>query len=63
MYVLLDRTEEATMRMKLQQGYLRLVHILQDLLNHEWSDVDMTSKEHLAEIKEKAQSLAPKYGL
>lgn len=63
MYVLLDRTEEATMRMKLQQGYLRLVHILQDLLNHEWSDVDMTSKEHLAEIKEKAQALAQKYGL
>lgn len=63
MYVLLDRTQEVTMRLRVQRSYLRLVKILQDLLNHEWAGADMTSQENLNEIKAKAEALADKYGL
>ena len=63
MYILLDRTQEVTMRLKLQRAYLRLVNILQDLLNHEWIGADMASQEKLNEIKDKAETLADKYGL
>ena len=62
-YVLLDRTQEVAMRLKLQRAYLRLVNILQDLLNHEWIGADMASQENLNEIKDKAEALADKYGL
>ena len=63
MNVILDRTEEVTVRIKLQQDYLRLVQILQDIIHHEWEDADMASHEKLGEIKEKAEAIAEKYGL
>lgn len=62
MNVILDRTEEVTVRIKLQRDYLRLVQILQDIIDHEWADADMTSQEKLSDIKEKAESIAEKYG-
>ena len=63
MYVILDRTEEVTMRSRLQRSYLRLVNILQDLLNNDIDGADMTSQEKLEEIKDKAEMLSHKYGL
>ena len=63
MNVILDRTEEVTVRIKLHQDYLRLVQILQDIFHHDWEDADMTSHEKLVEIKEKAEAIAEKYGL
>ena len=62
MNVILDRTEEVTVRLKLQRDYLRLVQILQDIIDHEWEDADMTSQEKLSDIKEKAEAIAEKYG-
>lgn len=62
MNVIMDRTKEVTVRIKLQRDYLRLVQILQDIIDHEWGDADMTSQEKLREIKEKAETIAEKYG-
>lgn len=62
MNVILDRTEEVTVRIRLQRDYLRLVQILQDISNHEWGDADMSSQEKLKEIQEKAEAIAEKYG-
>lgn len=61
MNVLLDRTEEVTVRLKLQQDYLRLVQILQEISCHEWEDADMASHEKLKDIKKRVEAMAEKY--
>lgn len=62
MNVILDRTEEVAVRLRLQRDYLRLVQILHDITRHEWVDADMASQEKLKDIKEKAEAIAEKYG-
>lgn len=63
MYVIINRTDEVTMRSKLHRGYLRLINILHDLLNDELIDADMVSQDKLNEIKNKVDELAKKYEL
>ena len=63
MYVLFDRTKEVSMRSKLQRSYMRLVNILQNLINNEWLGADMTSKENLNDLQQQAETLASKYQL
>ena len=63
MYVLFDRTKEVSMRSKLQCSYMRIVNILQSLINNEWLDADMTSKEKLNDLQQQAGTLASKYQL
>ena len=63
MYVILDRTEEVTIRSKLQQSYWHLLKILQDLSDNEWGSADMAAKKKLEEINDKAKLLAAQYGL
>lgn len=62
MYVILDRTEEVTMRSRLQQDYIHLIQILQELINEDVESIDMTAHEQLAEIKLQAETVAKKYG-
>lgn len=63
MYMVLDRTEEITMRFKAQKSYLHLISILEDLCDREWDDPDIASREKMYEIKKKAETLANKYSL
>ena len=62
MYVIFDRTEEVNMLSKLQKDYIRLLQILQGLINNEWDGADMTSQDKLDEIKKQAELIARKYG-
>lgn len=63
MYVIINRTDEVEVRLKLHRGYLYLVNILHDLLNDDLVDADMVSHEKLAEITDRVESLAEKYRL
>lgn len=47
---------------KLQKDYIRLLQILQGLINNEWDGADMTSQDKLDEIKKQAELIARKYG-
>ncbi|MGN0374917.1 MAG: HD domain-containing phosphohydrolase [Butyrivibrio sp.] len=61
MYVIINRTEEAKMHSKLRRGYLRLVNILQDLLNTDLIDADTVSHQKIMEIKDKVELLTARY--
>lgn len=63
MYTILDRTEEVSKRDNLHKNYLRLLQILQDLINQELEGADMSSYEQLVDIKAKAEAISYKFNI